>query len=289
MTAPTGQAVREIVLDAGGVPLSGLLAVPTGPPRAVVVALHGGGMRAGYFHGTADPACSFLALAAARGYTALALDRPGYGHSAAKLPQGASLARQTALLRAALERFGESCPTGAGLLLLGHSLGGKLALTAAAHPLPGLLGVDVSGVGNRWATHPDSLRTPGGRGTHHLHWGPPALYPPGTFRLAERLVTAMPVREAREIPDWPRLYAGLAERVTVPVRLTFAEHERWWRCDERALGAMTSVLVSAASVRTERLPGAGHNISLGLRARAYHQRVLAFLEECLGPRARDPG
>ncbi|MEV0373386.1 alpha/beta fold hydrolase [Streptomyces sp. NPDC050636] len=274
--------VREITLEAQGVTLSGLLALPdTGSPEAVLVALHGGGMRAGYFHGQADPGLSLLTLAAERGHTVLALDRPGYGASADALPEGLELAGQSTLVRAALAGFARTHPTGAGFFLLGHSLGGKLALTTAADWTgDGLLGVDVSGISDRWAVDPRQLTSGGDRGpTHQLHWGPLALYPPGTFRLATPLVAPMPSREAREVSSWPDAYPAVARRVRVPVRLTFAEHERWWRCDSATVEAMAAQL-AAPLVRVDRLADTGHNISLGRTAPLYHRDALAFLEEC---------
>ncbi|WP_405644154.1 alpha/beta hydrolase [Streptomyces uncialis] len=283
--APTdgsSDPVRAIELDAGGLTLSGLLALPdVSPPRALVVALHGGGMRAGYFHGRADPATSLLSLAASCGYAALALDRPGYGSSAARTPEGAGLDEQGARIRQALSGFARSRSPGAGFFLVGHSLGGKVALsTAAGWSGDGLLGVDVSGISDRWAVDPGILTGTDGRRARGLHWGPLSLYPPRTFRLAQRLVAPIPGREAAEMADWPRVYPEVARSVHVPVRLTFAEHERWWRCDAETVTAMTARLASPL-VRTEHLAGAGHNISLGRAARSYHLRVLAFLEECL--------
>ncbi|MCB5909983.1 alpha/beta hydrolase [Streptomyces pinistramenti] len=289
--------VRGIEADAGGLTLSGLLALPEASvPRAVLVALHGGGMRAGYFHGRADPAGSLLSLAASHGYAALALDRPGYGASARQVPDGTGLAEQAVRVRQALSDYARRLPTGAGFFLVGHSLGGKVALsTAAGWNDGGLLGVDVSGISDRWAVEPGLLTGSGGRRSRGLHWGPLSLYPPGTFRLAQYLVAPIPGKEAAEIPDWPRRYAELACTVQVPVRFTFAEHERWWRCDAATVEAMAARLASPV-VRTAHLAGAGHNISLGRAARSYHLRVLAFLEECLTGRetscpapARDGG
>ncbi|MGW2656473.1 alpha/beta hydrolase [Streptomyces sp. NPDC001478] len=278
---PTAAPVRAVTLDAGGIPLSGLLAEPACAPRALLVALHGGGMRAGYFDGRADPDTSLLALAAARGYAALALDRPGYGASAARLPSGADLTAQADLMHTALDAHLTDRPYGAGVLLVGHSLGGGVALlTAARWTGWNLLGVDVSGIGGQWAPGARELAGSGTRISHHMHWGPLALYPPGTFRAADPLITPVPADEARAIPDWPRAYEQLAPRVRVPVRFTFAEHERWWRCDTTAVRALLDRLESAPA-RSERLPDAGHNISLGRTARDYHVRVLAFLEECL--------
>ncbi|MFC8515245.1 alpha/beta hydrolase [Streptomyces sp. NPDC057257] len=272
--------VREITLDGEGVTLSGLVCEPESEPRALLVALHGGGMRAGYFHGQADPATSLLTLAASCGYTALALDRPGYGRSAGQLPEGMGLSEQAGLLRAAVRQYRLRHPRGGGVLLVGHSLGGKAALhTASGWTDGGLLGVDVSGIGDRWAVPARELTGQGHRLSHRMHWGPLALYPPGTFRLAQALTTPVPHREAREISDWPQAYATLAGEVRVPVRFTFAEHEKWWRSDPHSVRAMLDRLGSTLS-RSERLAGAGHNISLGRTARVYHLRVLAFLEEC---------
>nr|WP_278250939.1 MULTISPECIES: alpha/beta hydrolase [unclassified Actinopolyspora] len=251
------------------------------PPRAVLVALHGSGMHAGYFHGQAEPTTSLLTLAAACGYAALALNRPGYGSSAAQVTEGQGMAAQGKSIREALTTYARNYPTGGGFFLVGHSLGSKIALvTAAGWGGDKLLGVDVSGISDRWAVDPTSLTDPGTHRAHSLHWGPLSLYPPRTFQLAGRLVAPIPTREAEELPDWPRVYAEVADTIRVPVRFVFAEYERWWRCDPETVGAMVARL-SAPVVWTEHLADSGHNISLGWTARNYHLRVLAFLEECL--------
>lgn len=272
--------VREIVLDARGIRLSALLSeARDGPPRAVVVALHGGGMRAGYFHGPADPGLSLLALGAGLGYTVLALDRPGYGRSAASLPRGQTLTDQAATVRAALDGFALHHSMGAGSFVVAHSFGGKLALALAAAGTD-LIGLDISGLGHRYAVDPGQLATLHDRRSAALHWGPLGLYPPSTFRLAAPLVGRMPEREVRQARHWPEAFPDLARWVRIPVRFTYAEHERWWRHDEDTLSEMTALL-AAPTVSVDRLPRAGHNISLGWAARTYHLRALAFLEECL--------
>ncbi len=133
-------APRRIALEGAGVRLSALLAEPAdGAPRAAVVALHGSGMNAAYFHARADPRLSLLALGPRLGYTVLALDRPGYGRSASAVLDGQRLAEQTRTVRAALavvvavvpgERRGRALAlffglTGA-LTALGPLLGGWL-------------------------------------------------------------------------------------------------------------------------------------------------------------------
>ncbi|NBM20267.1 alpha/beta fold hydrolase [Streptomyces sp. GC420] len=275
--------VRAITLDAGGHLLSALVSTPAGvPPRAVVVAVHGGGMRAGYFHGPAHPDLSLLSLGPRLGYAVLAVDRPGYGLSAERLPQGQRVADQAATLHAALAHFAAHHDTGAGFFLLAHSYGGKIALRAAAeNPGTTLIGLDISGCGHRYAVDPGLLTDPDERRPlSHLNWGPLRLYPPGTFRLAGGLLAPRPELEVREAPEWPTAFPGVAADVRAPVRLTFAEHEGWWRHDNQAVTELTELL-SGTQVTLDRLPNAGHNISLGWAARTYHLRALAFLEQLL--------
>ncbi|MCX4793961.1 MULTISPECIES: alpha/beta hydrolase [unclassified Streptomyces] len=273
--------IRAITLHADGLTLSALLAEPVDAvPRAVLVALHGGGMRAGYFDNRARPGLSLLALGAQLGYTVLAVDRPGYGLSAARLPRGLALEDSAPVLRAALADFSTRYDTGAGLFLVAHSYGGKLALSAADAFGEALIGMDISGLGNRVAVAPHQLPGPDGQGDWRKHWGALRLYPPDAFRLGQALVSPVPEIEAAQGPLWPELYPELAARVRVPVRFTFAEQEQWWRYDEEAVAALTRPLASAR-VRVDHQPDAGHNISLGWAARTYHLRVCGFLEECL--------
>ncbi|MFH8238549.1 alpha/beta hydrolase [Streptomyces sp. NPDC018321] len=292
--------VREITLDAEGVALSGLLSEPGHTQaRAVVVAVHGGGMNAGYFDGQASPQLSLLTLGASLGYTVLAVDRPGYRRSAPELPAGQPLAAQGRALRAALRDFASRYEVGAGFFLLAHSYGGKVALTAAAdldgRDLTGhdLLGVDISGCGHLYAVErhdiPDSPgQSAPARRQWAKHWGPLRLYPPNTFRTSGALVAPMPAQERADAAMWPRRFHEIAPRVRVPVRLTFAEYEAWWRHDEASLAELAGAFSAAPRVLVERQPDAGHNVSLGWAARAYHLRALAFLESCLVAREASP-
>jgi pimeloyl-ACP methyl ester carboxylesterase len=262
--------------------LSALLAEPPrAEPRATVIALHGAGMSAGYFDGQAHPDVSLLALGASLGYTVLALDRPGYGESAALRPDGALLADQATLVTEAMRAFAKDHRTGAGMFLLAHSYGGKLALTVAAGDGgDDIIGLDISGCGRQYAVAPADLHSALAANRPSLNWGPLWLYPPDTFRASATVVAPMPTAERDEGPSWPRMYPAVAARVTVAVRFTFAEHEAWWQVDDTALAALREPL-AARCVRVDRQPAAGHNISLGWAARPYHLRALAFLEECM--------
>ncbi|QIP88327.1 alpha/beta hydrolase [Streptomyces sp. Tu 2975] len=276
--------VHPITLDAGGISLSGLCSEPAQEtPRAVIIALHGGGMNAGYFDGQAHPDVSLLALGARLGYTVLALDRPGYGASAAHLPEGQRLTTQAATVRCAVQAFTARRAPGAGTFMLAHSFGAKVAFAAVADWDTDLLGLDVSGCGRRLAASTSLTGSDrGGRGSlRRLNWGPLSLYPPETFRASQSVVAPMPARETSTVAGWLRLSAAILPRVRVPVRLTFAEHEAWWCHGENDLADLAALLSAAPRIVTDRLPQAGHNISLGWAARAYHLKALAFFEECL--------
>lgn len=280
--------VRTILLEAAGLTLSGLLAEPPDrQPRATVLAVHGGGMRAGYFDGQAQPDLSLLTLGAHLGFTVLALDRPGYGRSAAQVPDGMTLDEQAAVLPGALDAFAERHAVGKGFLLLAHSYGGKLALATAART-PGLLALDASGIGHRYNFDSADRTLLRRRMEWERNWGPLGLYPPGTFRAAEALVAPVPAREAAEVYLWPARFEELAPRIEIPLRLTFAEHEAWWLHDEPDIADLCSRLTKAPVVRVERQPDAGHNISLGRVARCYHLRAFAFFEECLQATPKTP-
>ncbi len=263
--------VEQIVLRVGQVELSGLLAEPDAAPRALVLALHGGGLTAAYFHGAAHPDLSLLSLGRRLGFSVLALDRPGYGRSQSALPQGQLLRDQAETVLAALDDFAVTHSVGRGVFVVAHSYGLKLALHLAAHPRgEALLGLDGSGAAYRFQPeleHGTDRRVAGAdsdpparasRSQRELFWGAESLYPPGTFAPGMRPVASVPAMESLEGPRWPQLLPALAAKVRVPCQFT-----------------------AAPSMIIRRQPGAGHNISLGWAARAYHLNVLAFAEQCL--------
>jgi pimeloyl-ACP methyl ester carboxylesterase len=258
-------------------------------PRAVVVALHGGGASKEYFDTPVDPALSLLRLGAALGFTVVAVDRPGYGPDSAGDPVDAGA--RTDLLFGTLDALFADRPVGAGPLLLAHSMGCVSALRMAADDERGghLLGIELSGTGR--THHPmaaaitgGGTRRVGGPSLGRLIWGPDDLYPPGT-REAQRSVTGS-AREGDDARGWPTELPALAARVRVPVRYTLAEHESWWLPGAEGLQDVAALFTAAPVVETAIEPNAGHNISLGRTARAYHLRVFAFAEQCLARRGR---
>ena len=288
------------MLRAGSVELSGLLAEPETEPRALVLALHGGGMTAAYFHGRAHPDLSLLRLGRRLGFTVLALDRPGYGRSGRVLPRGQLLTEQADTVYGALDDFAARHATGAGVFVVGHSYGLKLALFLAAHPRgKELIGLDGSGSAYRYQpaldpaaaetelTADGSVTSYASRSPRELFWGSESLYPPGTFTRGMRPIAAVPEIESDESARWPDLLPGVAAEVRVPFQFSVAEHEQWWQVTDADLAEYQALFTAAPHVVVRRQPAAGHNISLGWAARSYHLNALAFAEQCLLRRRGD--
>src|SRR3954471_765136 len=116
---------RVVMVD--GVPMSGLV-IEAENPHAVIVAIHGGATSAAYFDCPGNPRLSLLRLAAAQGYTAIALDRPGYGASALYADEMADPDRRVALAHGAVDRILADGARGAGMFVVAHSAGCELAL-----------------------------------------------------------------------------------------------------------------------------------------------------------------
>ncbi|EME16712.1 alpha/beta fold hydrolase [Rhodococcus triatomae] len=287
-TVDTLTPVRRVV-DVDGIPMSALVAqVPR--PRAVVVALHGGATNSAYFDCPGHPRYSLLRVAAALGYTAIALDRPGYGSSHPHAVEVAPAERRVDLAYGAIDRLLDGSDRGEGLFVLAHSVGCELGTRLAADERGhDLLGLELSGTGRR---HQDrahgilgsSERNAPPAGVRELLWTPERLYPRELLGGGP-IASATPSYETRVVGDWPgTTFPDLAARVTVPVHFTAGEYEHVWRNDPEALQAVAALFTAAQRFECTTQPDGGHNLSLGHTAAAYHLSVLSFLEECIAGR-----
>lgn len=275
---------RVVIVD--GVPMSGVIAEAENP-KAVILAIHGGGTTAVYFDCPGHPELSLLRLGSALGFTVIALDRPGHGSSAA-YPEAVQTPQQRVdLTYGAADRILGQQPRGAGLFLLGHSGGCELATRMAADNDrgPALLGLELGGTGRRYHDVAKEImkaaavkeRPPG---TRELLWEPTRLYPADILRGVTNS-SAAPAYERDVALNWPhRYFPELAPLVRVPVRFTLGEHERVYRSDERNLTEIAEMFSQAPLFTSNMQRDAGHNLSLGLNAADYHRKVFAFVDEC---------
>lgn len=319
--APPGPSAR--VADVDGIPMSALIAEApcrTGP-RAVIVALHGGAAKPAYFDAPNRPRLSLLRTGAALGFTVIALDRPGYGSSAAYADRMTSVGRRVDLAYAAIGQLLQGRSRGAGVFLLGHSMGCSLAVQMAADDRgAGLLGLEIAGIGRQY--QPSALAALGARmrsatadrtanrtasatadgtassttdgtargtaeGTEQAGTGSAIadmVWGPAHLYppdAASGLYSPGPGYEGDEVRRWPGEFPGLAAQVRIPVRYSLGDHERVWRSGAAALADVAALFTASPRVVTAEQAGASHNISVGVSALAYHLKVLSFAEECV--------
>lgn len=282
-------AMSAITIDTSAGSLSGVAAGPPNRPRGLVVALHGGTYDSAY-HTTG--AGSLLEIGAAVGLCVVALDRPGYGAATGLDPTQVSFEGQTALLLEAMQNLVKQVEPQHGWVLVGHSIGGMLALrSAAAHPT-GLAGVEVSGIGVHWKPgmlemwssfigDAPSIEVPP-EPHAAVMFGPEGTYAEDQRVIDATLIRPMPMPELVDVIRWHDTFAGVAAQIDVPVSITFPEHDNIWRTDDGARDAVAD-LFTTASVSCTLLRGAGHCVELHHAHRAYVLRQLAAVEEWIQP------
>ncbi|ROO85927.1 alpha/beta hydrolase family protein [Actinocorallia herbida] len=286
---PRGVPGAPEIVDVAGIPMSALVSRAPAP-RAVIVAMHGGMTTGRYFDVPELPRQSLLRTASALGFTVVAPDRPGVGASAPHERLFADSARRRVdLVHGLLDALVPPGSRGAGLFVVGHSRGTELALQLAADERGAdLLGVEIAATGRR--LHPEAEKVmarhrrgerPSGLDT--VLWGPERLYPESVAR-GLRVFAPNPSYEAVEGPRWQEMLPRYAAAVRVPVHLTLGDHERWWQTGPEALADLAALFTAAPRVVAEMQADAGHNLSLGRTALAYHLRVLSFAEECAAAR-----
>jgi pimeloyl-ACP methyl ester carboxylesterase len=283
--------VRRLIVEVDGIPLSALVHhVPE--PRAVIVALHGGATTSVYFDAPGHPRLSLVRTAAALGYSVVALDRPGYGASAAHPDSTTSAEQRVEVASAALDELLNERPVGAGLFVVAHSRGCDLGIRLAGEERRAeLLGLEIAGTGRHYSARTlavgEARRTGSGpeEGTRmrDLLWGPSRLYPP-EFVGAADIVTPGPAYDSVEGETWPDDFPDLAARVRIPVEVTIGEHELFWAAGQSALADLGSLFSAAPRVKMNEQAETGHNLSIGWGAAAYHLKVLSFVEECIQTR-----
>ncbi|MEE6136965.1 alpha/beta hydrolase [Mycobacterium sp. 050128] len=287
--APTPRP-RLVIVD--GVPMSAVVAEAP-DPKAVIVAIHGGGTTAVYFDCPGHPSYSFLRTGAAAGFTVVALDRPGYGSSAPYPEAMAEGDQRVNLAYGAVERIIGERPSGAGLFVMGHSGGCELTIRMAADERGAdLLGIELAGTGRHY--HPaakeilkTATRERRPSGMRDLLWSPETMYPPEVLGGATVSPSA-PSYEDQMVSDWARqTFPTLAPAVRVPVQFSIAEHEKVWQTDDSAVQEIISMFSGVPRFTVHRQPNAGHNISLGHSAPQYHAKVLGFADECVAARSAD--
>ena len=290
---PESHAVEAVNIAVRTMSLSGLVGRPSrAPPRALVVALHGGGSSAGYWDGPA-PGQSFVRLALQLGFAVLAVDRPGYGASQGGDPATLRISHQVETLFDAIDSWSAKEEFQGPVCLIGHSVGGIVALMMAANARGrALAAVDVMGVPFRYPPGGGAARAllrtgeqapePADNLQRRLLFGPDGSFPPQAIAHHRSCVRPIPLAELEDGLAAPAIWGQVLPQIAVPVQFSLAEFETMQCTGWDVLHEVRALLRRSPAVRIELLLGSGHNASLHHGARAYHLRALAFFEECIG-------
>lgn len=285
MTTTTA-AATPITVDAAGVSLSGRAAEAAGPSRGLIVAIHGGTYDSGYYDVGPD---SLLTLGPRLDYTVVAVDRPGYGAATDIDDAHKSFAGQTAILVAAVDEL--VARYGGPVVLIGHSIGGMMALRTAGAMSTPPAGVEVSGLGELWQPglremwssligDAPAVSLPA-EGHAQVMFGEENTFDAASAAVDAELLRPLPMPELVDVVAWSEQLPQVGAAISAPVSLTLAEQDRIWQSDDAARAALAGHFTAAASVDIDLFTGAGHSIELHRRARAYALHQLAFAEDCL--------
>jgi pimeloyl-ACP methyl ester carboxylesterase len=282
---------HSVLIRAGHSDLSGIYAKPSSAPRALIVALHGGGNSAAIFDNTIPGEAGFLDTAASLGYAVLALDRPGYRASQQIAEDLRTFDGQISLLRLALTAAWEQYGTdSAGIVLLGQSFGGLIALgLAGSQPDVPLLGVSTHGTGLRWLpgalqafqsrlSDAPSVQLPFDENSRSR--GPANSWVHEARERLEQSRAPLPMAELREVLRFPEHLRQISADVRVPVQMTLGEYDTTWESSASALDELSQLFPQAPFVDVRRQRFVAHQLSAHLAARAFYLRELAFVEEC---------
>ncbi|MBL0421928.1 alpha/beta hydrolase [Ramlibacter sp. AW1] len=263
------------------------------PRTPLVIAIHGGTYTSAYFD---VPGASLLARARANRIPVLAPDRPGYGDSPMRAAGEMTIKGQArhliGTLRDAWSRHGEGT---AGIVLIGHSIGGAIAATMAAEMAGGssdvpLLGLAVSGICMRtppehkeqWAQLPDTptVEIPPPV-KDFVMFGPQGSFDPKMVDASRAANTAAPKAELVDIVStWQDQAPEVLGRIEVPVHYRQAEVDHLWIMSADEVEAFRRALKRSPRVDAAMVRGVGHCMDFHHVGRALQLQQLGFALEC---------
>ncbi len=272
-----------------------IAALTAGPQRAagkpLIAALPGGTYTSRYFDVDGSRTGSFLDTVAAQGYPAVSFDRPGYGGSFALPPGQNTFAQHARLLSDATAQAARRVSADQ-VFLVGHSIGGMIALMIAAGQAGfRLIGASVTGMGAviraggpaqaLASLPPDATIDLPYDQRDQVMFGPEYTRSAAEVEAAHASYAPVPVRELIQAPQWPLEHLPeLAPRIRVPVHNMLAEFDALWDSTPDNVERFAKLLTGAPYVDASIARSTGHSIDHHTLGHSLHLRQLAFLREC---------
>ena len=283
-------ASREFQLSFEGNSCSGRIAEPEVRSNSpVVVAIHGGTYFSKYFD---IENYSLLQLGIDQGLSVIAIDRPGYGQTT-PLPDSPDLLHQNALyLNTIIPRVvAELTPGRTPVFLIGHSMGGAIAITIASFRPEWLSGIAVSGIGTIvppelpgvFAELPlEDLVTLPVEMKDAVMFGPEGSMTDDMPEASHEANTTVPLSELFDVTSgWVDRFPELAKVVAVPVHYRQAEFDHLWVTDPSTVEVFSQSFRQSARVDAGITSGAGHCIDFHRMAKSFQTQQLDFARNCI--------
>jgi pimeloyl-ACP methyl ester carboxylesterase len=285
--------LEPLEVEGERITLTGFATASAASDRPLLLLLHGGGVSARYFAARED---SVVDLAAANGFPAIALNRPGYADSEPLDDEQAGFARQAEVIDAAMDELWERRGVGRpGTVVFGHSIGAAVAVyLAARQPSWPLLGISITGITasvppflvDVWQSLPP---------IPHIEFTKEAS---GAIQLSTQTSeskgstsalapwhAATPSADLVEVAtSWPGDCPRVSAEVTVPVQYAVGEWDKLWVVSETTARDCAALFANAPYVDAQLLPGVGHAVEHeGALGRSHRLRQLSFALRCTGP------
>lgn len=266
---------------------------PIGPDRPLVVALHGGTYTSTYFD---VPGYSLLDHAEYLGVPVIAIDRPGYRGSTPVPPGESIILGNAEVLDHLVGELWTTYGAGtAGVVLIGHSIGGAtVSALAARRPSWPLLGIAISGCllevpaesGAAWAALPDLpiVELPG-EVKDFVMFGPAWTLREGMPEASHVADAPVPKAELLDITGaWIERMRSILPQIEVPVHARQGEFDHLWVTDADQVEQFGEAFAAAPSVDARLVRSAGHCIDFHRLGAAFQLEQLAFaLSCCISP------